>query len=95
MVEKVPVQTIILSREGKRVVPEIGKPFKFTQEELKQLKADAPDSFRDTVVEAATAIPGQFETGGPAQGGNPDGTTTKPAMEKSKSKAVIQADEDL
>lgn len=38
------VQTVALWREGKRVIPEVGKPFDFTKAELDQITGLNPDA---------------------------------------------------
>lgn len=92
---KVVTQTVVVVRDGKRVIPEIGKPFKFTAEELKELKANAPDAFREPVDESElqrmtgqVETQGEHETQGPAQGGNPEGVDTPVARANTRSRAV-------
>lgn len=38
------VQTVVLLRDGERIVPQVGKPFNFTAEELKRIEEVNPDA---------------------------------------------------
>lgn len=38
------LQTVVFMRDGERTVPEVGKPFMFTQEEIDQLNKLNPDA---------------------------------------------------
>lgn len=51
MAKRVPLQTIIVYRDGKQCVPRIGDPFDFTKEEIEQIKSVAPDALRNPVNE--------------------------------------------
>ena len=51
MPKRVPVQTIILHREGKQFSPEIGQFFDFTAEELADIVAVNPEAVRKPVIE--------------------------------------------
>lgn len=52
MAIRIPVQTITVGREGKNIVPTIGQPFDFTDEEIKQIETSNPAAVRNPVVEA-------------------------------------------
>lgn len=52
MAIRIPVQTITVGRDGKNVIPTIGQPFDFTDEEIKQIEASNPAAVRNPVVEA-------------------------------------------
>lgn len=45
MPKKIINESITVVRDGKRVSPEIGKPFDLTDDEIKQLKAIRPQAF--------------------------------------------------
>lgn len=51
MPKRVPVQTIILHREGKQFSPEIGKAFDFTADELADIVSVNPEAVRKPVIE--------------------------------------------
>lgn len=51
MPKRVPVNTIILKRDGKNFVPPIGKPFDFTQDELNDITAVMPNAVRKIINE--------------------------------------------
>lgn len=44
MPKRLVLQTVIMYREGERVVPDVGKPFDFTNEELKSINGLNPDA---------------------------------------------------
>lgn len=50
---RIPTNTIVVTREGKRVTPKIGEPFEFTAEEIKEIGAVSKDALRkvERVVE--------------------------------------------
>ena len=52
MAIRIPVQTITVGRDGKNIIPTIGHPFDFTDEEIKQIEASNPTAVRNPVVEA-------------------------------------------
>ena len=52
MAIRIPVQTITVGRDGKNIVPTIGQPFNFTDEEIKQIEASNPAAVRNPVVES-------------------------------------------
>lgn len=56
MVIRIPVQTITVGRDGKNIVPTIGQPFDFTDEEIKQIEASNPAAVRNPVVEAEPVV---------------------------------------
>lgn len=74
MPKLIPVQTITVGREGKSIVPLIGQPFDFTEQEAKEIAAMNPAAVRAPVVEV---MPEAAE-----QGGEPAAPATKPAGKK-------------
>jgi hypothetical protein len=62
MPQLIPVQTVIVHRDGKSFAPEIGKAFNFTEAEVSELKKFAPKSVREPVNEAPV------EAAAPAKG---------------------------
>lgn len=56
MAIRIPVQTITVGRDGKNIVPTIGQPFDFTDEEIKQIEASNPAAVRNPVVEAEPVV---------------------------------------
>lgn len=44
------LQTVAFMRDGQRIVPEVGKPFMFTQEEIDQLNKLNPDALGKILV---------------------------------------------
>lgn len=55
MPQRIPMQTVIVRRNGKSVVPEIGKPFDFTPDELETINRVNPEAVRKLVNEGAVA----------------------------------------
>jgi hypothetical protein len=51
MPKRVPLQTIVVHREGKRVVPALGEAFDFTAEEVEDINRVNPDAFRKVIIE--------------------------------------------
>lgn len=62
MAKRVPVQTIIVYRDGKRVAPPIGKPYDFTADEIKSINDRNPDASRKVTDESKPAEDGDDET---------------------------------
>ena len=56
MAIRIPVQTITVGRDGKNIIPTIGQPFDFTDEEIKQIEASNPTAVRNPVVEAEPVV---------------------------------------
>lgn len=63
MPKRVPVQTVILHRDGKQFAPPLGKAFDFTAEELADINAVNPDAVRKPVVEDGEAAQNEGKTG--------------------------------
>ncbi len=55
MPKRVPVETVILHRDGKQFAPEIGKVFDFTEQELADINAVNKFAVRKPVVEEKPA----------------------------------------
>lgn len=56
MAIRVPVETIMVVRDGKQISPKIGEPFNFTAEELADIKRINPDAIRFPVSEVAEEV---------------------------------------
>lgn len=56
----IPLQSIVVVRDNKMVSPPLGKPFPFTDDEVKDLPKG---SYRSPVVEVATDAGGEEDTG--------------------------------
>lgn len=57
MPHRVPLHTIVTSRDGKRVSAPPGKPFEFSDEELEHLESE-PGLVRDLITEQGEVPPG-------------------------------------
>lgn len=55
MPKLIPEHTVILHRDGKRLVPKIGKPFQFTAEEVASINAVNPSALTAPQVDAEEA----------------------------------------
>lgn len=44
MPKRIVAQTVVIVRDGQRITPEVGKPFDFSADELKQIEAINPDA---------------------------------------------------
>lgn len=55
MPQRIPVNKIIVHRDGKRFAPPLGKPFDFTAAELEDIKAVNPGAVRKVINESADA----------------------------------------
>lgn len=53
----VPVQGVIVHREGKSVVAPLDKPFDFTDAEVADILAMQPGAIREVIVESAPDAP--------------------------------------
>ncbi|MCB1865168.1 MAG: hypothetical protein KDG50_07030 [Chromatiales bacterium] len=51
MPKMVPLQSVVLFREGKRVRPQIGKVFNFTADEIEELTEASPECLRKPIAE--------------------------------------------
>lgn len=51
MPKRIPVETIKVRRDGKPVIPTIGKPFDFTAEELDDINKVRPQAVRKLIME--------------------------------------------
>ena len=60
MAKKLINETVILQRDGKRVVPEIGKLFDLTADEIKSITSVRPQAISD--VEAPETDPNSADT---------------------------------
>lgn len=84
MAQRIVNQTVIVVRDGKRVVPQIGQPFDFTPAELKDIEALQPSAVRKLINES------EAKDGEPAR--EPDVAAAKPAGGKAASKqATVKA----
>jgi hypothetical protein len=85
MPKLVPLNTIIVRREGKRIKPEIGKPFDFTAEEVAHINQVSPTSLRKVVNETGGGTGG---AGG--EGGNTNPPAKTDAQIAAETKAAIK-----
>jgi hypothetical protein len=53
---RTPLQSVVVFRDKKQVVPPIGQPFEFTAEEIEQIEAANPSAISDQVTMAADAL---------------------------------------
>lgn len=58
MPKRIPTQTIIMHRDGKRVTVKPGVSFDFTADEIKDIKQSSPDALR-TLVNEEVDVPEQ------------------------------------
>lgn len=89
MPKRVPVQTIVVHREGKRITPKIGEAFDFTAEELADLNRVNPDCIRKVVIEDKE-LEDEFESDEKAAekaAAAPKGATTAKAAAAAKTSA--------
>jgi hypothetical protein len=98
MPKRIPLQTIILVRDGKRVVPEIGKAFDFTSDELASIKEVSPDAVRAPVNETPSEPSEPTKTAATGNGkseGKPAGGAKADAKADTKADAKIGDNESL
>jgi hypothetical protein len=57
MPKRLVLQTVILHRDGERVVPETGKPFDFSKEELDQINGLNPDALGHIISKEDEKLP--------------------------------------
>ena len=60
---RVPLQSVPVVRDGKRVEPKIGEPFEFTDDEVQHIEAANPDALSDQITVSAD----QVEAGKPVK----------------------------
>lgn len=77
MPKRIPVETVTVLRDGKRVTPKIGQPFEFTTKEVTEIvgTADAPglrpQALRRVSVEQAEDLEVEEARRGPSAQGEP------------------------
>lgn len=59
MAKRIPVQTVVVVRDGKRVTPEIGKPYNFTDAEIADFDRLSPGAVRKPTNEAGDEAPAE------------------------------------
>lgn len=102
MPKRSPVNTVVVHRDGKRVVPPIGKPFDFTADEIADFERILPGSLAKVtrVVEddddsgervRAPAVVRDSDDGEPDADG---GKAKAPAKAAGKAKAPAKDDDD-
>lgn len=71
MPQKVPLMSLTVVRDGKSLIPQIGKPFDFTDEEIEQFAQSsmAHKMFRDPIVEKLGEAPYRLPEGSEPLGG--------------------------
>jgi len=57
MPKKIPLIAITVHRDGKPVVPPVGKPFDFTEDEIAEVNGMVAGAMRDPVNESPVAAP--------------------------------------
>jgi hypothetical protein len=89
MPKLIPTQTIIVEA-GERGQPEIGKPFNFTAEEVKDIKRMNPEALREPVNEGGND---DDEGSGSGQGsGSTSGSANTTGVEKTKADLTKEAE---
>lgn len=53
---RVPMQSVVVVRDGKSTVPPIGQPFDFTAEEIAQIEKMNPDAISDRATVSVDAL---------------------------------------
>lgn len=53
LISRVPVQSVVVVRNGSFVTPALDKPFGFTEQEIADIEASNPAAIREPVVEKA------------------------------------------
>jgi hypothetical protein len=57
MPNRVPLQSVVVQRDGKNVVPPIGAVFEFTDKEVAEIEGSNPDALSATISVAADDVP--------------------------------------
>ena len=55
LISRVPVQSIVVVRDGKQVTPDLDKPFNFTAQEVEDIERVNPSAMRKPIVEKTEA----------------------------------------
>jgi hypothetical protein len=84
--------TVCVIRDSKRVFPEIGKPFNYTNAEVVRIKRVSPTALRTPVNEEAASegVADEFETGATDKSGEKDGGKKKPTATKTPKRTAKQ-----
>ena len=94
MPKLITLATICVIREGKRVFPEINKPFNYTDAEVARIKRVSPTALRSPINEEAATegVADEFETGTTDKTGETDGgkKAAKPTATKAPKKTAKQ-----
>jgi len=53
---RTPLQSVVVVRDKKAVVPPLGQPFEFTAEEVEQIEAANPNAISDQITVSADAL---------------------------------------
>lgn len=56
MPNRVPLQSVVVQRDGNNVVPPIGAVFEFTDKEVAEIEASNPDALSATISVAADDV---------------------------------------
>lgn len=56
MPNRVPLQSVVVDRDGKRIVPPIGSVFEFTDAEIEQIEKVNPEALSDRAVVSADTV---------------------------------------
>lgn len=57
MPNRVPLQSVVVQRDGNNVVPPIGAVFEFTDQEVADIESANPDALSATIAVAADDVP--------------------------------------
>lgn len=57
MPNRVPLQSVVVQRDGNNVVPPIGAVFEFTEQEVADIESANPDTLSATIAVAADDVP--------------------------------------
>lgn len=67
LISRVPVQSIVVVRDGKQVTPDLDKPFNFTAQEVEDIERVNPSAMRKPIVEKSAEVE-KTEAKAPAAG---------------------------
>lgn len=70
--KRVPLQSIVVQRDGKSFTPPIGQPFDFTKEEVDQIERMAPEAISTEAVVDVTAVEAESKPAGKGKGATGD-----------------------
>lgn len=56
LISRVPVQSIVVVRDGKQITPDLDKPFNFTAQEVEDIERVNPSAMRKPIVEKSAEV---------------------------------------